>query len=101
MLTVKTIEQEKVVSFDNTHRLSIANAQSLEEELLSFVMQSKSNLTVDFSGVNFIDSYGFDIFKNVSKKLTENKIHFNFINLSDELKELVELLKLETVFYLN
>ena len=54
-----------------------------------------------FSGIRFIDSMGFEVLMNIHKTSKENNSDLNFINLSEDLMELMELVELDKVFQLN
>lgn len=101
MLTVDKVENKYVVSFYNINKLNILNAKELELKLIPLVSQSESSLIINFAGIKFIDSSGFDVLLNIFKASNLNNSSLRFINLSDELMELMELVELDKVFQLN
>lgn len=101
MLTVDKVENKYVVSFYNINKLNILNAKELEIKLIPLVSQTESSLIINFAGIKFIDSSGFDVLLNVFKASNLNNSSLRFINLSDELMELMELVELDKVFQLN
>jgi anti-anti-sigma factor len=101
MLTVDKVENKYVVSFYNINKLNILNAKELELKLIPLVSQSESSLIINFAGIKFIDSSGFDVLLNIFKASNLNNSSLRFINLSDELLELMKLVELDKVFQLN
>lgn len=101
MLTVDKIENKYIVSFYNVSKFNILNSKEIESKLLPLVSQEDSNLTLNFSGIRFIDSTGFEVLMNIFKTSRNNNSNLSFINLSEDLMELMELVKLDKVFQLN
>ena len=101
MLTVDQIENKYLVSFYNVSKLNILNSKEIESQILPLVCNKDSNLILNFSGINFIDSTGFEVLMNIYKTSRINNADVNFINLSDDLMELMELVELDQVFQLN
>ncbi|NOQ24020.1 MAG: STAS domain-containing protein [Bacteroidales bacterium] len=100
MVTVDQIENSYFVSFNSMTKLNILNSKDVESQLLPLVSQSDSKLTLDFTGIKFIDSSGFETLLSLYKVAKTNESNLNLTNLSDELLELVKLVKLDTVFQL-
>lgn len=73
----------------------------MEAQLLPFVTRSESNLKLNFSGIKFIDSFGFETLLSLYKVAQNHHTNINLINLSEELIELVKLVELDRVFKLN
>lgn len=101
MLTVDQVENKYLVSFYNVSKLNILNSKEIESQLLPLVCKKDSNLVLNFSGIRFIDSTGFEVLMNIYKTSRVNDADVNFINMSDELMELVKLVELEKIFQLN
>ena len=101
MLTVDKIENKYLVSFYNVSKFNILNSKEIESKLLPLVSQKDSNLILNFSGIRFIDSMGFEVLMNIHMTSKESNSVLNFINLSEDLMELMELVKLDRVFKLN
>lgn len=101
MLTVDKIENKYIVSFYNVSKFNVLNSKEIESRLLPLVSQKDSNLTLNFSGIRFIDSTGFEVLMNILKTSRKSNSCFSLINLSEDLMELMELVNLDTVFQLN
>ena len=101
MLTVDQIENKYLVSFYNVSKLNVLNSKEIELQLLPLVCKKDSNLVLNFSGIKFIDSSGFEILMNIYRESRLYDSNINLINLSEELKELVKLVELDKVFQLN
>ncbi len=101
MVTVDQIENSYLASFYNMSRLNILNSKDVELQLLPLVSQLDSKLTLNFSGIKFIDSSGFETLLSLDKVAKKNNSNLNLINMSDELLELVNLVKLDSVLQLS
>jgi anti-sigma B factor antagonist len=101
MLTVDHIENTYLASFYNVSRLNVLNSKEIETQLLPLISQSESNLTLNLSGIKFIDSSGFETLLSLYKVAKLNNSNLNLINLSEELLELIKLVELDRVFQLN
>ena len=101
MLTVDHIENTYLASFYNVSRLNVLNSKEIELQLLPLISQSESNLTLNLSGIKFIDSSGFETLLSLYKVAKLNNSNLSLINLSVELVELVKLVELDRVFQLN
>jgi len=101
MITIDHIENTYLASFFNVTKLNVLNSKEIEKQLLPMVSQPDSNLTLNFSGIKFIDSAGFETLLSLYKIAKINNSNLNLINLSEELIELVKLVKLDHVFQMN
>ncbi len=101
MLTVDHIENTYLASFYNVSRLNVLNSKEIELQLLPLINQSESNLTLNLSGIKFIDSSGFETLLSLYKVAKLNNSNLKLINLSEELLELIKLVELDHVFQLN
>lgn len=101
MLKVNQLENKYLVSFYNVSKLNVLNSKEIESQLLPLVCKKDSNLVLNFTGIKFIDSTGFEILMNIYRESRLYDSNINFINLSDDLKELVKLVELDQVFQLN
>jgi len=83
------------------NKLNILNSNEIESKLIPLISQDGSNLTLNFSGIKFIDSSGFDVLLKVYNTSKLSSAELNFINLSEDLMELMQLVELDKVFQLN
>ncbi|MEA2106147.1 MAG: STAS domain-containing protein [Bacteroidota bacterium] len=98
MLTVDHLRNKYIVSFYNVSRLNILNAAEIEQKVLPIVTNPGTQLLINFSGINFIDSAGFETLLKVYRVSRINNSTFKFMNVSDEIKELIKLVELEHIF---
>ena len=101
MLTVDHIENTYLASFYNVSRLNVLNSKEIELQLLPLINQSESNLTLNLSGIKFIDSSGFETLLSLYKVAKLNNSNLKLINLSEDLVELSKLVELDRIFQLN
>lgn len=98
MLTVDHLENKYIVSFYNVSRLNILNAHEIEQKVLPIFNNPETHLIMNFSGINFIDSAGFETLLKIYRTSRINNSTFRFMNVSDEIKELIKLVELDHIF---
>ena len=98
MLKIDNFGDDYYVSFNGINRLNINNAGIIKNELVPIVMITKNNLSLDFGGINFVDSSAFQVLVALLKIADLYGSKLEIINVSDDLKELFDLLSLSDVF---
>ncbi len=101
MLTVDHLENKYLVSFYNISKLNVLNYKEIGSQLMPLVSQPGSNLTLNFSGIRFVDSSGFQVLLDLYRTSKINNSNMEMINISEDLVELIKLVELEQVFQLN
>ncbi len=85
-------------SFCSTNKLSIQNACNLEEELYELIKREETSIYLDFTGIDFIDSSGFQALLSLYIDAKLKHIEFVILNANNQVRELFDLVKLNTVF---
>jgi anti-anti-sigma factor len=98
MVKIEQVENSYIASFYKISRLNVLNSDDIKLQLLPIVSKSESSLTIDFTGIKFIDSSGFETLLSLHKIAKANNTELKLTNLSNELLQLVNLIKLDTVF---
>ncbi|NOZ46099.1 MAG: STAS domain-containing protein [Chlorobi bacterium] len=98
MLKISNYNQDYSVSFNGIKRINITNASRFKDALLPIVTTQNNKITIDFNEVNFIDSSGFQVLITILKASELYNSHIEVMNVSDDLKELFDLLNLSDVF---
>ena len=101
MITVDHTENTYLVSFFNVSRLNVLNYKEVESRLLPMVSQENTTLTLNLSGIKFIDSSGFEALLTLYKTAKIHSAGLQLINVSDDLAELIKLVELDQVFELK
>lgn len=95
MLTVSRINNSFTARFQNTNRFNVIVAGDIRAKLSALVQSPENHVILDFSGISFIDSIGFDTLVEVMNIARSNNAFFKINNISDEVMELFRLMKLE------
>ena len=98
MLKIDNFGQDYLIDFNGQERLNINNANAIKKELLPIIMKSGNSLTIDFKGVVFVDSSGFQVLIALLKAAELFNSDLEIINVSEDLKELFDLLSLSDAF---
>ncbi len=96
-LIIRNEKNKTVASFRN-YKLTVLNSEAIRLGLLDIVTIRDSELEINLSGVKFIDSSIFDVFNLLSRmgKRFNSRVYLS--NVGVELLELIELVKLHSVF---
>ena len=79
-------------------RLVMANAPSVRMDLLEMIARGRRHLVLDFSGVVFVDSSGLSVLVTALKAAHKANGSVVLLNLSDDVRALVELTRMHEVF---
>jgi len=81
------------------NKLNILNCDIIKDELFKVLDRKKDKqIIIDLENITFIDSSGFSLIIDISKYASRQGKSVLFINLSEEVSELVELMKLQNLF---
>ena len=97
-LIVRNNNNRTKASFRNVNRLTVLNSEAIRLGLLDIVTIRNSELEIDLKGVKFIDSSVVDTFNLLSRMARRYNSRVLLSNVSAELSELIELVKLHSVF---
>ena len=79
-------------------QLIVGNRQLLKEQVLDQLERGDRKFIVDFSKTDYIDSSGLGVLVTLSKKIREQGGQLSLVGLSEDLRTLFELTKLDTLF---
>ena len=79
-------------------QLIVGNRQLLKEQVLDRLERGDREFIVDFSKTDYIDSSGLGVLVTLSKKIREQGGQRSLASLSDDLRTLFKLTKLDTLF---
>lgn len=79
-------------------QLIVGNRQELKRMILAEVEAGTRRFVVDFAMTGYIDSSGLGILVSLSKKIREAGGRLRLASLSEDLRTLFELTRLDTLF---
>ena len=89
------------ISFHQVKRLNTLIAEPLREELTKIVSRPGREVVLSLEGINFIDSSGFQAITEVVDHAAVMSCRFRICDVSQEVYELLKLMKLNFVFEIN
>ncbi len=99
MVLTEKIRNNLIVSFNQMDKLNILNCDIIKDELFKVLDRKEDqHITIDLGNITFIDSSGFSLIIDIVKKATRQGKLIRFSNLSEEVSELVEVMKLQYLF---
>ena len=94
----KVLERGDVTLIEIGGQLIVGNRQLLKEQVLEQLERGDRKFIVDFSNTDYIDSSGLGVLVTLSKKIREQGGELSLASLSEDLRTLFELTKLDTLF---
>ena len=79
-------------------QLTVENRQQLKMRVLDALLRGEKHVIIDFSGTGYVDSAGLGVLVSLSKAVKEQGGELRLAHLSDDLKTLFELTKLDIFF---
>ncbi len=102
MLRKEYIKSNIVYTLKKAKRIDILIAdiikETIEKDIFKADRNQKINLILNLKGIKFIDSYGFRILIKLIRVSEIYNKQLYFANISREIDELINLLKLENIF---
>ena len=94
----KVVAKDDVTLIEIGGQLIVGNRQLLKEQVLDQLERGDRKFIVDFSKTDYIDSSGLGVLVTLSKKIREQGGQLSLVSLSEDLRTLFELTKLDTLF---
>jgi len=100
-LTVRTENLKENAVVFVSGEIDIYTSQQFKEKLYNAVDNSSGDLTIDCSGLNYIDSMGLGIFVGALKKMRTNNRNIHIANIKDNIKKLFVITGLDKLFIIH
>lgn len=103
MIRKEYISSYIIYTLKKAKRIDILNSdiikEIIEKDFSRINNNKKIKLVINLKGIKFIDSYGFRVLLELIgvSKIYKNPLYFS--NISNEVKELIQLLELKDIFY--
>ena len=94
----KVVAKDDVTLIEVGGQLIVGNRQLLKERVLDQLERGDRKFILDFSKTDYIDSSGLGVLVTLSKKIREQGGQLSLVGLSEDLRTLFELTKLDTLF---
>jgi len=91
-------EADGVTVIDVDGQLIVGNRQEFRQKVLDELEKGGRKFLVDFTETGYIDSSGLGVLVSLSKKIREVGGELRLSTLSEDLRTLFELTKLDTLF---
>ena len=95
-MAFKVVAKDDVTLIEVGGQLIVGNRQLLKEQVLDQLERGDRKFIVDFSKTDYIDSSGLGVLVTLSKKIREQGGQLSLASLSDDLRTLFKLTKLDT-----
>ena len=79
-------------------QLIVGNRNELKKEVLEKIELGEQTFVIDFANTAYIDSSGLGVLVSLSKNIREHGGELRLSSLSEDLRTLFELTKLDTLF---
>jgi len=95
MITANKTHKGLFIKMKGISRLNLNNAGKLFHKVRRAVHRDGHNVFLDMDGIRFIDSTGFTTLLKIKEMLHEKDKELYLLNVSEEVRELLQLLKLD------
>jgi anti-anti-sigma factor len=98
MLKVAKEGRQYRVELFQVNKLNTLFSELVKEQLQELVSEPGTEVVFNLEGVRFIDSAGFDVLTGITESARVHGSQFKLCNVSEDVKELILLLELESRF---
>lgn len=81
--------------------IDIYNAQQFKGKIYQVVENSKGDVSIDCSGLSYLDSTGLGVFVGALKKAKQNGRDIHIVNIRDNIKKLFVITGLDKLFIIH
>ncbi|HEY8350729.1 MAG TPA: STAS domain-containing protein [Clostridiales bacterium] len=100
-LIVRAECSEKNAEIFVSGEIDIYNAQQFKEKIYQAVENSKGDVSIDCSGLNYLDSTGLGVFVGALKKAKQDDRNIHIVNIKDNIKKLFVITGLDKLFIIH
>ncbi len=98
MLKIAREENQYRVELFQVNRLNTLFSDLVKEQLMELVQEPGASVVFNLEDIRFIDSSGFDVLLEVSECARDYGSTFSLCNISDDVRELLNMMELEGSF---
>lgn len=98
MLKIVKEENQYRVELFQVSKLNTLFSELVKQQLRELVDIPGASVIFDLEGIRFIDSSGFDVLLEISERAFHSGSQFTLCNISQDVRELMVLLDLESHF---
>jgi anti-sigma B factor antagonist len=100
-LIVKSEHSDKNAKVFVSGEIDIYNAQQFKEKIYQIVENSTGDVSIDCSGLNYMDSTGLGVFVGALKKAKQDERDIHIFNIRDNIKKLFVITGLDKLFIIH
>ncbi|MBN2738906.1 MAG: STAS domain-containing protein [Spirochaetales bacterium] len=89
---------EGITVLDITGNLGITNIKEFKQRVLTFISQGAKKVILNFDQTKYIDSMGITALITIYTKMKERGVKFKFAAVQGQVKQLLQISKLDKVF---
>ena len=98
MLKIAKEENQYRVELFQVNRLNTLFSDLVKQQLFELVEEPGVSVVFNLEDIRFIDSSGFDVLLEVSDRARMHGSQFSLCNISDDVRELLNMMELEDRF---
>jgi len=98
MLKIVKEESQCRVELFQVNKLNTLFSELVKKQLIELVEEPGTSVVFNLEEIHFIDSSGFDVLLEVSARAREMGSQLKLCNITDDVRELIVLLELESRF---
>jgi len=98
MLKINKEGNQYKVELFQVNRLNTLFSELVQQQLQELVEEPGAHVVFNLEGIRFIDTAGFDVLLHINDHAHQHGSRFALCNVSDDVKELIQLQKIEGRF---
>jgi len=98
MLKIAREDSQYRVELFQVNKLNTLFSELVKQQLRELVEEPGVSVIFNLENIRFIDSSGFDVLMEISERARQYGNQFKLCNITDDVKELIILLELESRF---
>jgi anti-sigma B factor antagonist len=97
-LEIENKIQDSIIEIKPIGEVDIYTSPKLKNQIFALIEERNTDIIIDGKSLEYIDSTGLGVLMSIYKKMQENSLNLNIINLKPNIYKLFDITGLNKVF---
>lgn len=97
-LEIENKIQDSIIEIKPIGEVDIYTSPKLKNQIFALIEERNTDIIIDGESLEYIDSTGLGVLMSIYKKMQENSLNLNIINLKPNIYKLFDITGLNKVF---
>jgi len=97
-LEIESKIQDSIIEIKPIGEVDIYTSPELKNQIFSLIEERNNDIIIDCESLDYIDSTGLGVLMSIYKKMQENSLNLEIINLKPNIYKLFDITGLNKVF---